>query len=798
MKIGIIGYDIFGTGGTKRSNLNLINEFSIHGDEIAFFNLLPFSTKQVKNIQSELEKPKNISFYSLQQFPKVAACNCYILTRESLFSFARYIKFKWPKAVVVGEVHAPLDLIEPELDLGSEAIDVYRVATEKIKMRFMERMNLNNVISFPISARHIDFSVKEIQCNYQSLNFVIYSRFDERQKDISYAIKLVDYMVHGLGKNKIKLFLNGTGKSEKFYRNLVTFYKLTDHIFINQTLPKDYIYLSTARFETLGYSIMEAFASGNRIALYRGDDGSLAEIYKGFDSVCWLNKNLVDDSHALLQFYNKDISKVEENFFHDLTLAKEILDTKNYASDYITKVINAPFSKKKNQEKIEFSRILEQVKKQSSFSQNNFVTNFYLKMKYAPLIGKIVGNPIIKDSAKKMLRYLRRSNQTVDVNEMSAELMEDFFFIESFHGKSFAGDPKYIALELKKNFPEAFIYVSSADEWVDMEIMDYGFKPVRIGSPQYVDKFRKSTYVFMNGNSLDKTGKVRGQKFIQTWHGFPLKRMVADLNDLTQRRIESQAFLPRMKKWDYLLSSSKKNTELLKSAFMLNENHDLRIMEYGAPRNTYLIKHKDDETERIRLITKYFMRPYDSTKKYVLYCPTWRKDKRSAVATMDFKKLISLLPNNYEIIIKLHPLESNLVAQYRNLDERIHCFPNEISYIQELFLLSDMLITDYSSAMFDYAHLNKKIIVFQEDLNEYDSQIGWYFDIEELIDIHPQGYNEVSLSREILKLDNDNMELYNKKIIDVFLNEDASNSTNQLFDELFETKSIAVSNNRLI
>ncbi|BCA85433.1 glycosyl transferase family 1 [Enterococcus saigonensis] len=785
MKIGIIGYDIFGTGGTKRSNLNLINEFSIHGDEIIFFNLLPFSNKQVKSIQSDLEMPKNISFFSLQQFPNVIACDSYILTRESMFSFARYIKFMWPRAVVVGEVHAPLDLIEPELDLGTDAIDVYRVATENIKKRFMKRLNLNNVVSFPISGRHIDFSEKEIQKNNKLINFVIYSRFDERQKDISYAIKLVDYLVHGLGNNKIRLFLNGTGKAEGFYRKLITFYKLTDYVFINQTMPDDYIYLSTARFETLGYSIMEAFASGKRIALYQGDDNSLKDIYSGFKSVCWLNKNLPDDSHALLQFHNTKNQKVNEDFLHDLSLAKKLLDTQNYASDYITKVIDFPFLKKENYEIIDFNEALEQVKQQSSLRQKNFITSFYLKVKNIPLVGEFVTKPVFKEFVKKSLRYFRPTKQKDDLTPLVGKLRDDFFFIESFHGKSFAGDPKYIALELKKKFPEAFIYVSSADELVDMEIMDYGFIPVRIGSPQYVHKFRKCAYIFMNGNSLDKSGKVKGQKFIQTWHGFPLKKMVADLNNLQQRQEESQAFLPRMKKWDYLLSSSERNSELLKSAFMLKENYSLKLLEYGAPRNAYLIKYKDDEIERKRIVAKYFNRPYDANKKYILYCPTWRKGKRNSVADLNFKKLISLLPHNYEVIIKLHPLESNLVNQYSNIDERVYCFQNETSDIQELFLISDMLITDYSSAMFDYAHLNRKIIVFQEDGGAYNRQIGWYFDIENLTGIHPKEYSEISLAREILM--SKNLKLYNEKIIDTFLNQDTSSSINQLFDELFRS-----------
>ncbi|RAX29803.1 UNVERIFIED_CONTAM: glycosyl transferase family 1, partial [Escherichia coli] len=92
------------------------------------------------------------------------------------------------------------------------------------------------------------------------------------------------------------------------------------------------------------------------------------------------------------------------------------------------------------------------------------------------------------------------------------------------------------------------------------------FTPVRFGSEKYIKTFRKCKYVFINGNSWDKVYKSSDQIFIQTWHGFPLKKMVNDLNEQHERQQQLEAFIPRMKKWDYILTSSDINTTLLESA----------------------------------------------------------------------------------------------------------------------------------------------------------------------------------------------------------------------------------------
>ena len=101
--------------------------------------------------------------------------------------------------------------------------------------------------------------------------------------------------------------------------------------------------------------------------------------------------------------------------------------------------------------------------------------------------------------------------------------------------------------------------------------------------------------MFVNGNTLDRLYKHNNQVLIQTWHGLPLKRMVSDLSDIQERNEQVSAFLPRMQKWDYLLSSSSINTMLFKSAFLTDNNKTLKVLEYGAPRNEYLLNSNNEE-----------------------------------------------------------------------------------------------------------------------------------------------------------------------------------------------------------
>lgn len=150
--------------------------------------------------------------------------------------------------------------------------------------------------------------------------------------------------------------------------------------------------------------------------------------------------------------------------------------------------------------------------------------------------------------------------------------------------------------------------------------------------------------------------------------------MVADLENMQQREQELTEFIPRMKKWDYLLTSSAFHRDLLSSAFQLSKNKHLEILNLGTPKNSYLIENRESIQEKEKIHLKYLNKPWDKNKKYILFCPTWRKSEREEITSINLKEVISQLPEEYEIIVKLHPLEGSLRRQYSKLDKRIHCF----------------------------------------------------------------------------------------------------------------------------
>lgn len=779
MKIAIVGYNLFGVGGTSRSNINLMSEFLDVDDlEITYYNIRKIPLGAVSRFKRQHPELGNKIKY--KHFTKIfedEAHDVFLLTRENLFVLSKAIKRYFPDALVIGEVHAPLPQIQPELDLAKDSIDVYRVATERSKENFAERLGpcKGKIIPFPVSIRHLTYDKKLSFQPVKSKNLYIYSRFDELQKDISYAIRLMDYLVNYLGDHDFKLYLNGTGSGEKLYESLIEFYKLEKNVFINKQIPDDGIYLSTARNETFGYSISEAFTAGKRVLLYGGDDSVIKDIYGGFKTFGWLTKDIESDAKVVIDYCNKSFS--QEDYQNDIDEALSYSIKKDYGQAFIDKLIlGQDIVRYEGDETAE--EVIDYIYAHDTAAKTSFFSSAYnFAIKNIPGVKKLLTQDKIHTILQKTYNAIHKSP------EITAEIRDDFLFVESFHGKSFAGDPKYMALAMEQQIPHLQVFVSSASDLVDDEILSYGYSPVRLGSPNYVQKFKQCRFVITNGNTLDKCGKRDGQIFVETWHGLPLKKMVHDLENAQQRKEESEAFLPRMMRWDYLTTSSSYNTELFRTAFMLDQNKSLTILEEGAPRNGYLMAKKDDAKEVNRLHEKYFNRPGDG-KKYVLYCPTWRKGNRKTTTGLNLVSVVNQLPNDYEIIVKLHPLEGELRGQYANLSPRIHCFFNETVDIQELFLLSKVLITDYSSAMFDYAHLDRKIIVLQEDAEAYTKQIGWYFDTEALLGIKGQQLNEEELVTEILN--ESTGYLYNQLIVDKLMNQDSPNSAEKITQELLQ------------
>lgn len=729
MNISILGYNIFSSGGTTQSNMNVMYEFLTHGAEVTYYNFVDYSYMDLVAMYYENPQLKQAVFCSLNKLLKeeTTQSDYYYISRESFFPLVKIIRAKFPTAKIIGEIHAPLDLLQSDISSYLPYFDAIRVGTESIRQRFVETYQFENVFTQMVSLYHIQ--PVEVANTKNTSNFLIYSRFDESQKDISYAIRLMEYVVHYLKRTNVHLYINGYGIGERLYKNLINYYHLASNVHINQQIPEEYIYLSTSNYETLGYSIMEVLSKGHQVLLYPGNDGVVKEIYQKFQQVTWLKKEPSADGKILLNLIEKQPQ--QKDFLSD----KQLIHTLkvNYVDQFIMNVANKEFREPQIPKEISLQEVQEMMNDVDNATNPEDELKpyrlFYYRLKRSPFIGRMFRKKRVRDVAKHCLENVLQWGKKRQKSDEKV-LKPNFYFFESFHGKNFSGDPKYLALAIQERDSQSNIFVSSVNQLVDIEIRSYGFIPLRTGSKAYIHKFSECKYVFINGNSLDVVGKKIGQTFIQTWHGFPIKKMINDLENSSERIKESEAFRPRMKKWDYLITSGDYQTELQCSAFGLKDNSFVKVLETGAPRNAYLLNMKENQTEKERIYWKYFNRPYDSEKIFVLFCPTWRKGERKKVSQIDLKEVLDYLPSNYEIIVKLHPLESSLRKHYATLDPRIHCFFNELVDIQELYLLSDVLISDYSSAIFDYAHLNRKIIVMQEDAQEYQKEVGWYFDLE--------------------------------------------------------------------
>ena len=140
------------------------------------------------------------------------------------------------------------------------------------------------------------------------------------------------------------------------------------------------------------------------------------------------------------------------------------------------------------------------------------------------------------------------------------------------------------------------------------------------------------------------------------------------------------------------------------------------------------------------------------------------------------------MPTEYDIIIKLHPNEGALRKCYSHINERVHCFFNELVDIQELYLISECIITDYSSTIFDYAHLNKPIILLQEDEELYQKETGYYFNIFDYGSFTIASKNEELLAQQIVEHESVDY----SRLINLLMTNDSTDSCEKILKRDFE------------
>lgn len=220
--------------------------------------------------------------------------------------------------------------------------------------------------------------------------------------------------------------------------------------------------------------------------------------------------------------------------------------------------------------------------------------------------------------------------------------------------------------------------------------------------------------------------KVRkGVEFIQIWHAAgAIKHFgLLDKSVVTRSQNAKNRFIRVYEKFDKVVVGSEKMVEVFKEAFQINEGKFLRT---GVPRTDIFYNHEIKELTTSKLYEEY---PQLQGKKVILYSPTYRDGELSSFKLkLDLKKMKQLQEKNYFLIMKLHPA---IKHEKGTLMKDHPDFILDLSHyrrMNDLLLITDILVTDYSSIPFEFALRNKPMVFFPYDLKEYQLKRGIFGD----------------------------------------------------------------------
>ncbi len=304
---------------------------------------------------------------------------------------------------------------------------------------------------------------------------------------------------------------------------------------------------------------------------------------------------------------------------------------------------------------------------------------------------------------------------------------DNWIVFESFFGRGYNDSPKAIYDYMLAAYGDRFRYI-----WILSDKHKKTGKSTRYAvynGLRHVYYASRSKYHVYNVRQPGWFVKKKGMVFLETWHGTPLKRLVFDMDDVYSANKNHKAeFYRDSRKWDYLLSDNRFSTDIFEHAFDMDRD---KIIETGYPRNDIL--YSENAPDIIKKVKNNIGIPED--KKVILYAPTWRDNeyyesgKYKFDMALDFSLLKERLSDEWVLLLRTH----YYVAEKLDLSEYEGFVYNVSGYgdISELYLISDICITDYSSVFFDYANLKRPILFYVYDIETYKNELrGMYLDME--------------------------------------------------------------------
>jgi len=287
---------------------------------------------------------------------------------------------------------------------------------------------------------------------------------------------------------------------------------------------------------------------------------------------------------------------------------------------------------------------------------------------------------------------------------------------ESHMGRSISDSPGSISRELHRQIPSMKQVWSVANKANTWNVED---ETVIRGSIKYLWNLATAKYLVDNQTLPVYFKKREGQIYLQTWHGIPLKTMGFDEPSIKRSsKQQQQLFRKRVGYWNYLNVPS----DYFASTFVPAYEFSEKMIRGGLPRNDALVDgiiDQDQAREKLGINTD---------RKVVLYTPTFRNRGRTTLG-LDINSWVEDLGQDTILLVRAHSLNRIRIPKHLS---GVVVDVSDIDDVNLLYLASDMMITDYSSTMFDYSLVDKPIILYVYDYDEYVGNLrGTYFDLRE-------------------------------------------------------------------
>ena len=334
----------------------------------------------------------------------------------------------------------------------------------------------------------------------------------------------------------------------------------------------------------------------------------------------------------------------------------------------------------------------------------------------------------------------------------SHDIVKNKIVFDNYMGKGFGCNSKYVVQKLIEMYPNKYdiVWVVSKKDNKPEEYPE-GVRTVTYGSVQSKMEYATSKIWVSNYHKISylKKGmyKKKGQYFIQMWHGsLGIKRIENDVPILTNDNSWLNLAKESSNMVDYWISNSKFETAIYKQAFWNVDD----VLEYGHPRNDIIFE--DNENIKNKVMQYFNI----AEKKILFYAPTFREDYRLDCYKIDFEKLIHTLSNKFGgewvVIVRLHPrvrkYSKEVLGDCENVLDGTY-----YSDIQELITVADIMITDYSSCIFDFLLTKRPGFIFATDINEFNNERGFYYPLESTP--FSIAKNNVELQNNIVNFDNE-------------------------------------------